>query len=313
MKPIFFSIFFTAFAGLLSCNNTVSSDANAVKSEAAKPANDIVRLRNQLVKFVSANGVNTGVAIKRLNTGDTLSVNGDHHFAMMSVCKFPQAITLLHLVDEGKLLRTAKVHITPYDLTVPTNSTLKKDHPRAPFDLTIPEAFAYSIGQSDNVTSNVIFAMDGGPAAVELYIHSIGINSIGVGVDYRHMRSDSLYRNWITPVAAAELLSKFYTQPILSDTSKATLWKAMVEAPNGKNRLPGLLPANTVIGHKTGTSSRDSANLTIAYNDIGIIQLPDGSAVAIAVFIEKSPLTDDENASIVAEIGKMVWDFYTMK
>lgn len=306
-------LFFCAVIIFTACNGSNQADNKAAKADSILQSPTSVSLRNDIAKYIEKKGVKIGVAIKRLNNSDTLSVNGDHHFAMMSVCKFPQAITLLHLVDEGKLLRTAKVHITPYDLEVPTNSTLKKDHPRTPFDLTIPEALAYSIGQSDNVTSNVIFAMDGGPAAVESYIHRIGINNIGVGVDYRHMRSDSLYRNWITPVAAAELLSKFYTQPILSDTSKAILWKAMVEAPNGKNRLPGLLPANTVIGHKTGTSARDSANLTTAYNDIGIIQLPDGGAIAIAVFIEKSPLTDDENASTIAEIGKLVWDYYTKK
>jgi len=270
-------------------------------------------LRNKIAAYVTAKHLNIGMAVMHLERGDTLSVHGHEHYALMSVCKFPQAITLLHLVDAGKLARDTKLHITPYDLTQRTLSSLQKDHPKVPFDLTIPEALAYSIGQSDNITSNVIFALDGGPAAVEAYIHSLGIEEIGVGTDYRNMRMDSLYKNWITPVAAVTLLYKFYTQKILSDTSQATLWKAMVEAPNGKDRLPGMLPAGTVIGHKTGTAGRDTANVCEAFNDIGIMQLPDGSHVAVAVFVAKSPNTDEENAKMIAEIGRMVWNNYMAK
>lgn len=312
MKSSFISVFFAA-ALFAACSGNNQAENKDAKANSVVQSATFAHLRNDIAKYIAEKGVSVGVAVVDFSSKDTLSVNGQHHFAMMSVCKFPQAITLLHLVDSGMLQRNAKVQITSYDLTVPTNSTLKKDHPKAPFDLSIQEALAYSIGQSDNITSNVIFAMDGGPSAVETYIHSLGINDIGVGVDYRHMFNDSFYRNWITPMAAAELLYKFYTQKILSDTSRATLWKAMVDAPNGKNRLPGLLPANTVIGHKTGTSGRDSTNATIAYNDIGIIMLPDGRAIAVAVFIERSTLTDDENANTIATIGKMVWDYYTKK
>ncbi len=297
-----------------SCGDNTNKPAKADKQDnVVAGMHHTDSLRSKITAYIGAKHLNIGVAVMHLEPGDTLSINGHEHYAMMSTCKFPQAITLLHLVDSGKLDRNVRLHITAYDLTQPTHSTLQKDHPHAPFDLTIPEALAYSIGQSDNVTSNVIFAMDGGPGAVEAYIHTLGITEIGVGTDYRHMRNDSLYRNWITPMGAVGLLNKFYTHKILSDTSRAILWKAMVEAPNGKDRLPGLLPPGTVIGHKTGTSGRDTANVCTAFNDIGIIQLPDGKHIAVAVFIAKSPAKDEENAKTIAEIGKMVWDFYAAK
>ena len=310
MRLKFISTLLISLLLLAACggNNHQPASGPVVDGVTKSKSNDT--LRNKIASYIGQKHLNIGVAVMHLGNGDTLSVNGHYHYALMSVCKFPQAITLLHLVDEGKLDRSARVHITPYDLTIYTHSSLQKDHPKAPFDLIIPEALAYSIGQSDNVTSNVIFAMDGGPAAVEAYLHTLGIGEIGVGTDYRHMRPDSLYLNWISPVAAVELLHKFYSQKILNDTSRATLWKAMVEAQSGKDRLPGLLPAGTVIGHKTGTSGRDSADVTTAFNDIGIIQLPGGGAVAVAVFIENTPLADEENAKAIAEIGKMVWDAY---
>jgi beta-lactamase class A len=304
------SMFIVLFS---SCGGNNTSPAISHPADTLASMHRTDTLRNKVVGYIGAKQLNIGVAVMHLERGDTLSVNGHEHYAMMSVCKFPQAITLLHLVDSDKLARIAMVRITPYDLTQPTRSSLRKDHPKAPFTLTIPETFAYSIGQSDNVTSNVIFAMEGGPAAVEAYMHKLGIDETGVGTDYRHMRNDSLYRNWITPIAAVSLLNKFYSQKILTDTSRATLWKAMVEAPNGKDRLPGMLPPNTIIGHKTGTSGRDTANVCTAFNDIGIIQLPDGRHVAVAVFVAGSPLTDEENAKTIAGIGKIVWDYYAAK
>ncbi len=296
---------------LTSCgnNNTPSEKPATADTVAAKPAD---ALRTKIAEYIKAKNTNIGVAIMALEDHDTLSVNGNEHYAMMSVCKFPQALTLLHLVDEGKISGQAKVHITKGDFKQYTNSTLQKEHPKQPFDLTIPEAFSYSIGQSDNVTSNTIFAMEGGPAAVEAYIHSLGISDIGVGTDYWHLNPETYQKNWITPNAAVSLLNKFKTGKILSDSSTAILWKAMVEALSGKNRIPGALPAGTVVGHKTGTSGRDTANVTTAFNDIGIIQLPDGKHVAVAVFISNSSMADDDNAKTIADIAKMVWDHYTL-
>ena len=307
LKCLIAAIFVSAIL-LTSCGGNTSPEAN----HPSAGVQNTDSLRNKIAAYIGAKHLDVGVGVMHLERGDTLSVNGHGHYAMMSVCKFPQALLLLHRVDSGKLARNAMIRITPYDLTQPTHSTLQKDHPKAPFDLTIAEMLAYSIGQSDNITSNVIFGLDGGPAAVAAYIHGLGVAEIGVGTTYRHL-GDSLAYNWITPAAAAALLNQFYTQRILSDTSRHTLWKAMVDAPNGKDRLPGLLPPGTVIGHKTGTAGRDSANVCTAFNDIGIIRLPDGTHVAVAVFIAKSALTDDENARTIAEIGKMVWDYYAEK
>jgi len=293
---------------LSSCGEKGQTSSSA--STVEKSSNPSDSFRTQLLDYVKARNLHIGIGISCFENKDTLSVNGNEHYSLMSVCKFPQAITLLHLQDEGKLARNAMVHITQEDFKQPTMSSLQKDHPHIPFDMTIPEAFSYSIGQSDNVSSNVIFALEGGPAAVQDYIRSLGIAEIGVATDYWHMKNDSVLKNWITPVAAVTLLDKFFNQKILSDSSKAILWNAMVTATNGKNRLPGLLPAGSIIGHKTGTSGRDGTNTTTAFNDIGIMVLPNGKHVAVAVFIANTRLSDDDNAKVIAEIGKMVWDHY---
>ena len=52
----------------------------------------------------------------------------------------------------------------------------------------------------------------------------------------------------------------------------------------GRNRLPGLLPRGTPVAHKTGTGGTSGA-VTLAINDVGVIRLPNGDDVAIAVLV----------------------------
>jgi beta-lactamase class A len=86
----------------------------------------------------------------------------------------------------------------------------------------------------------------------------------------------------------------------------------MIEGPSGPNRIKGQLPEGTVVGHKTGTSSRnETTNVLTELNDVGIVMLPDGRHFAIAVFVANSTMTDDETAAIIARISKTAWDHFT--
>ena len=83
----------------------------------------------------------------------------------------------------------------------------------------------------------------------------------------------------------------------------------MAETSTGTNRLKGLLPKGTEVAHKTGSSGQEDG-LTAAFNDVGIVKLPNGKHYAIAVFITDSKEDDENNAAIIAEISKAVWDYY---
>ena len=83
----------------------------------------------------------------------------------------------------------------------------------------------------------------------------------------------------------------------------------MTETPTGPKRLKGLLPTTTVVAHKTGTSG-SSNGITAATNDIGLVTLPDGRHLAIAVFVSDSPADLATRERVIAEIAKAVWDQY---
>jgi beta-lactamase class A len=81
----------------------------------------------------------------------------------------------------------------------------------------------------------------------------------------------------------------------------------MTESTPGANRLKGLLPAGAVVAHKTGTSGAQKG-ITAATNDIGIITLPNGEHLALAVFVSDSPADEATREGVIAKVALAVWD-----
>ena len=52
--------------------------------------------------------------------------------------------------------------------------------------------------------------------------------------------------------------------------------KKMNETTTGPKQIKGLLPAGTIVGHKTVRLATNDAGLTPATHDVGIITLPNG-------------------------------------
>ena len=54
-----------------------------------------------------------------------------------------------------------------------------------------------------------------------------------------------------------------------------------------------MLPAKTVVGHKTGSSDRNADGMKTADNDAGLVILPDSRKYYIAAV--RTPWTDEDN------------------
>ena len=78
----------------------------------------------------------------------------------------------------------------------------------------------------------------------------------------------------------------------------------------GPKRLKGLLPAGTVVAHKTGTDATRNG-LTRATNDIGIINLPDGRHIILAVYIQDSVADGPTREKVIADITRLICERWT--
>ena len=81
----------------------------------------------------------------------------------------------------------------------------------------------------------------------------------------------------------------------------------MTETTTGLKRIKGLLPDGTVVVHKTGTSSTVNGVMA-ATNDVGLVTLPNGRHIAIAVFVSDSPANDVIREEVIAKVAKAAWD-----
>jgi beta-lactamase class A len=269
-------------------------------------------LRTRIERVIESVHGKIGVCVVRQTTGDTLTVNGDEHFPMQSVYKFPLALAVLQRVDSGKLSLNQTIHLTTSDLHPDTWSPLREKYPKGNVDVRLDTLLAYTVGLSDNNGCDVLFRLMGGPSTVNGRIHRIGVAGINIQATEAAMHADwnVQYTNWSTPAAMGQLLAMFDRGTILSPTMWEYLWWLMVQSPTGLKRLKGLLPEGTVVAHKTGSSGTDEHGVSAATNDAGIIVLPNGEHVVVVVFM--SGCTDDEAArdSAIAKIAQIVWAGY---
>ena len=272
-------------------------------------------LRTKIEHIVRAAHANVGVAVVDLHNNDTLTVNGNDTYPMQSVYKFPLALAVLSQVDKGTFSLQQTIRIRKSDLLPNTWSPLRERYPHGNISITLGELLTYTVSESDNNGCDVLFRLLGGPRVVDQYIHSLGVMDIAIATteEEMHRAWEIQYRNWSSPAAMGQLLSLFYHDKILSIKSKEYLWQLMVNTKTGPGRLKGLLPEGTIVAHKSGSSGTNENGIAAATNDVGIISLPNGKHVAIAVFVSNFTVEEEACEKTIAQIAKMVWDVYSHK
>lgn len=229
---------------------------------------------------------------------------------MQSVFKMPLAVAALHLVEEGQFTLDQPIRFLASDRILPhTHSPLQDKYPNAGVDVPLRELIGLAVTQSDNAAADVVLRVAGGPAAVERYIRSLGVAGFQLkdGEDGLARDVKAQYRNWFEPAAAVQLLRRLSDNSPLTAEHTQTLLGWMETSPTGPHRIKGELPAGTVVMHKTGTSGTENG-LTNATNDVGLITLPDGRRLAIAIFVSDCKADEATCEAVVARIAKAAYE-----
>jgi beta-lactamase class A len=167
------------------------------------------------------------------------------------------------------------------------------------------------ITRSDNHATDGLITAVGGVAVVDAWLAKIGI--VGQHLDNTiatMVRDDGRInpvttidtRNASTPRAMLALLAAIDRGGALSPQSRAVLLDTMTRTSTGRNRMRAGLPDGTVFAHKTGT-------LQSVTDDVGIIRLPDGRHLALAIFIA-GPEGHTPHATMIARITRALYDGY---
>jgi beta-lactamase class A len=254
-------------------------------------------------------GGSVGAAATLIETGERMSCQGDRHFPMQSVYKLPIGMAVLAAVDRGDLRIEQDVTVSRADM-VPNGvfSPLRDAHPDG---ATVPlrELLRLAVEISDGTASDVLLRLAGGFDGVNAYLRGLGVTGVVVATTENEMGHDAMaqYRSWASPDQTVILLSRLQAGAGLSKASRATLMQWLMETKTSQTRLKGLLPAGTVVAHKTGSSGTQDG-LTRATNDVGLITLPDGRHIAIAVFVSDSKASAAVRDEVIAKIARAAWD-----
>jgi beta-lactamase class A len=266
-------------------------------------------LQHRIAEHAMAASGRVGVACSLPGVKLDCNLNAAVKLPMQSVYKLPIAMAILDAAENGKLALDQKVRFLPSDLISPgQHSPLRDAYPRANVEVPMEELLRLAVSESDGVASDILLRATGGPPVVDGYVKSLGIGGIRIRDTEKTLGSDvhAQYENYAEPAALVQLLRRLADTSPLSVEHTDLLLKWMSDTPTGQHRLKALLPAGTRIAHKTGTSGTD-AGITHATNDIGLITLPDGRQLAIAVLITDSPKSEAIREDVIGQIGFEVW------
>ena len=246
--------------------------------------------------------------------GDTVKVNNEGRYPLMSVMKLHQALHVAHYLSQRGLNMDYEIKVEKTDLRPNTYSPLRNRHPEG-VTLSVGELLAYTLQQSDNNACDVLFKLTGGPRATDAYLrrHWQATHfAIAATEDDMHRDLSLCQANHSTPLEATRLIHRLFTEDTRADANLQFVRQTLFDCQTGLQRIPaGITDKSVKIARKTGTSDQDPSGRWIGINDVAYVQLPNGQAYSLAVFIKDSSEDFKENERIIARISALVFHFLT--
>jgi beta-lactamase class A len=243
---------------------------------ASSPA--LSSLEQQLSSLLSDKSSDVGIAALDLNTGESVSIQGNTPFPMASTVKVAIAAMYLSQVDHGQ---------KTLDDTIDGTS--------------VRRLMARMLIHSDNRAADTLLGDIGGPDALEAWLRHHGVTGLRVDRTIAQLLRDKrdLWdpRDSSTPIAMVHLLQRIYKAELIRPESRNYLLDLMGQCATGRNRIKALLPFGTPVEHKTGTLNGLS-------DDVGFITMPDGHRVAVAIFTRGG----SNRPRTIAEAARAIYD-----
>ena len=239
---------------------------------------DMVTVERQLAYLVGSRSGEYGIAALDLNTGRSVSINGDQPFPLASTVKLAVAGAYLAQVDHGR---------RSLDDRIGSRSAA--------------QLIELMLTRSDNAATDVLIRDLGGPLRVQEWLNFNNMSGIRIDRTIAQLlgAKRDLFdrRDSGSPLAMIAFLRQLDRGTMLKPESRAYLLSAMSRCITGRNRMKALLPMGTRVEHKTGTLN----GLT---GDVGFITMPDGRRLAVAFFARGGT----DRPRTIAEAAKAIYD-----
>ena len=288
----------------------------------------------------------TGVAIMRIDGGEWITGKRvDELFPQQSVSKTWVALTILDLVDQGKVRLDQKIRITRDDLAVFHQPIRDRVIANGAIEVTVLSLLEQAIIGSDNAANDSLLRTAGGPRAVQDFLLRKKLGAIRFGPGERLMQSGIAGLEWrqeyaigqrfyaaraqvplakrkaslnqyladpidgASPEAIVRALAKLAKGELLSPASTRLILGIMSRTSSGPNRLKAGVPAGWQFAHKTGTG-QILPPVSTGYNDIGIMTAPDGTRYAMAVMMGSTTAPIPQRMSFMQFVSRTVATYH---
>ena len=285
------------------------------------------------------------ITAKNLESGAIARVNSDTTIPLLSVVKLPVAVVVLDGVDHGRWDLSTPITLLAHDMH--PRGELGDRYPRGGGPVRLYRLLNLAITRSDNTAADALMRIVGGPHTVTEWLERHGIRDLrvdrterGLGNDWyglapgadtmgsaeeiRELRArvpaavhDSAAQAMLidprdtgTAEACVQLLEQLWRGDLLSAAMTDTLKAMLGRCKTARNRLPALLPKGTPVARKSGTGGT-SGGVTVAINDVGVIRLPNGDDVAIAVLVGEPRGSVHRAERLIARVARTVFDAWS--
>lgn len=266
----------------------------AVPLEAAEPPVAAI------TDYERSSGGHIGVYAENIRTGASLAWRPDERFVMCSTFKASLAACILSRVDRREDDLQRLVHYGAADLQDFWAPVARENLARG--FLSVKEMCRGAVEQSDNACANLLLTRVGGPPALTAFWRTLGdrVSRLDDAEPLLNRTPPGGLRNTTTPAAMANTLRRLVLGQILSETSRATFIGWLVGCRTGANRLRAGLPADWVIGDKTGNNGRDAAG------DIAVAWPKPDAPIVICVYTRGGAPSPRQLESAFAGVGRFV-------
>lgn len=267
-------------------------------------------LADSITRMVADCPGEIGVAVI-VNGTDTVSINDRCVYPLMSVFKVHQALAVCEWCDRKGTALDSLLIIRKDELDPATWSPMREERSEPSFALSISDLLRYSLVQSDNNASNILFERLVNVEETDIFIaRLIPRSCFRLVCTESEMAADHSKAglNRTSPLGAAILMDKLFSETLVSRRKQDFIEECLRKCATGQDRIPAPLLGKTgvVIAHKTGSGYTENGILA-ASNDVAYIILPNGVHYSLAVFVKDFIGTEAEAARISARISAVVY------
>lgn len=268
-------------------------------------------LSDTISKIVSEYPGEIGVGVL-INNKHKVTVNNESIYPMMSVFKLHQALAVCEDLDNKLISLDSVMTINRGELDPSTWSPMLKEHSEDTISLSIQDLLRYTLAQSDNNASNLMFDRLVSVAQTDSFITTIiPRESFQILYSESEMSADhdKAYSNYTSPIGAAMLIDRLFTTSLLSAEKQIFVKKVLSECATGKDRIvaPLIGKEGIMIAHKTGSGYTNDKGELAAHNDVAYIRLPNGVGYALAVFVKDFKGNEAQASKAIARISEVVY------